>query len=85
MSELRLYQELKNAPTEDEKLQLIARAIEEARHQPSLAELPTRLELRAELSGLKSEILKGMNDQTLKMVGLIALIPVIFKLLDMAK
>lgn len=82
MGELKLYQDIKNAPDDDSRFQIIAHAIEEAK-KPDISHLVTADYLDKRLAEQEVRILKAINEQTWKFVGSIALLGVIFKIAEM--
>jgi hypothetical protein len=81
--ELEFYRKLKEAD-EDQRLQLIAHAIEEAsKKNPDLSELATKSDLKNDLKDLEIKLLKAINDQTKLFLAGIALLGLVFKLAEM--
>lgn len=87
MGELKLYQDLKNAPTEDQRLLIIAQEIEEAKNRkPDLSEIATKMDiltLRSDMKDLEIRVLKAINDQTKFYLAGLAFLGLIFKLAEM--
>ena len=61
MGELKLYKDLKSAPTEDERFQILAHAIEEAKRYPDLSEFATKRDLELAIAQLELRLIQKYN------------------------